>query len=157
VNQYQVVRQDLINLGFRPDNITARGFSGGQIYTAMGRRGTDADLGTSMGWCSDYPDGYDWLNILLYGPFIQDENNVNFSYFNNSFWNKKMEAAAKLTGPARAKRYGQLDLDIMQKAAPVAVERTYKTRYFFSSKVDTRALVFQPIYADWSIPALALK
>jgi hypothetical protein len=68
-----------------------------------------------------------------------------------------MEAAAKLTGPARAKRYGQLDLDIMQKAAPVAVERTYKTRYFFSSKVDTRALVFQPIYADWSIPALALK
>jgi ABC-type transport system substrate-binding protein len=156
-NQYQVVRQDLINLGFRPDNITARGFSGGQIYTAMGRRGTDVDIGVSMGWCSDYPDGYDWLNVLLYGPFIQDENNVNYSYFNSSFWNKKMEAAAKLTGPARAKRYGQLDLDIMQKAAPVAVERTYKTRYFFSSKVDTRALVYQPIYADWAIPALALK
>jgi ABC-type transport system substrate-binding protein len=157
VNQYQVVRQDLLNMGFSSNNITARGFSGGQIYTAMGRKGTDADIGTSMGWCSDYPDGYDWLNILLYGPFIQDENNVNFSYFNSAFWNKKMEAAAKLTGPARAKRYGQLDIDIMQKAAPVAVERTYKTRYFFSSKVDTRALVFQPIYADWSIPALALK
>jgi peptide/nickel transport system substrate-binding protein len=157
VNQYQVVRQDLLNLGFRSDNITARGFSGGQIYTAMGRRGTDADIGTSMGWCSDYPDGYDWLNILLYGPFIQDENNVNFSYFNSNFWNKKMEAAAKLTGPARARRYGQLDLDIMNKAAPVAVERTYKTRYFFSNNVDTRALVYQPIYADWAIPALALK
>ena len=156
-NQYQVVRQDLVNLGFSPNNITARGFSGGQIYTAMGRKGTDADIGVSMGWCSDYADGYDWLNVLLYGPFIQDENNVNFSYFNNAFWNKKMEAAAKLTGPARAKRYGQLDIDIMKKAAPVAVERTYKTRYFFSSKVDTRALVYQPIYADWSIPALALK
>jgi ABC-type transport system substrate-binding protein len=156
-NQYQVVRQDLINMGFNASNITARGFSGGQIYTAMGRKGTDADLGVSMGWCSDYPDGYDWLNVLLYGPFIQDENNVNYSYFNSAFWNKKMEAAAKLTGPARAKRYGQLDLDIMQKAAPVAVERTYKTRYFFSSKVDTRALVYQPIYADWAIPAMALK
>lgn len=156
-NQYQVVRNDLVALGFNPSNITARGWSGGQIYTAMGERGTDADIGVSMGWCSDYPDGYDWLNILLYGPFIQDENNVNFSYFNSAFWNKKMEAAAKLTGSARAKRYGQLDIDIMQKAAPVASERTFKTRYFFSNKVDTRSLVYQSIYADWAIPALALK
>ena len=25
------------------------------------------DMGVSMGWCSDYPDPYDWINILLYG------------------------------------------------------------------------------------------
>ena len=54
-------------------------YSGGDIYTAMGVSGNDADMGVSMGWCSDYPDPYDWINILLYGPSIQADNNVNYS------------------------------------------------------------------------------
>jgi len=155
--QAQIVRQDLINLGFSDNNITMKGFSGANIYDAMGKRGNDADMGVSMGWCSDYPDPYDWINILLYGPSIQDENNVNYSYFNNPTWNKRMANAAKLVGPKRLKVYGQLDLDIMNKAAPVAVERTYNNRYFFSNRVNQKGLVYQGIYQDWSIPAMALK
>ena len=134
-----------------------KGFSGGDIYTAMGRRGNDADIGVSMGWCSDYPDPYDWLNVLLHGSAIIPENNVNFSYFNNSLWNKRMDAAARLVGAKRLRVYGQLDLDIIKKAAPMAVERTYNNRYFFSNRVDPRSLVFQGIYSDFSIPALSLK
>jgi ABC-type transport system substrate-binding protein len=155
--QAQIVKNDLIQLGFSNNNITMKGFSGGNIYDAMGKRGTDADIGVSMGWCSDYPDPYDWINILLYGKSIQDENNVNYSYFNSSLWNRRMENAAKLVGPKRLQVYGQMDLDIMQKAAPVAVERTYNNRYFFSNRVDKKGLVYQGIYQDWSIPALALK
>ena len=155
--QAQIVKNDLRTLGFSENNITMKGFSGANIYDAMGKRGNDADMGVSMGWCSDYPDPYDWLNILLYGPSIQDENNVNYSYFNNPTWNRRMASAAKLTGPKRLKVYGQMDLDIMQKAAPMAIERTYNNRYFFSNRVDTKGLVYQGIYQDWSIPALALK
>ena len=155
--QAQIVKDDLRNLGFSDGNITMKGFSGANIYDAMGKRGNDADMGVSMGWCSDYPDPYDWLNILLYGPSIQDENNVNYSYFNNPTWNRRMANAAKLVGPKRLKVYGQMDLDIMQKAAPMAIERTYNNRYFFSNRVDTKGLVYQGIYQDWSIPALALK
>jgi ABC-type transport system substrate-binding protein len=155
--QAQIVRQDLINLGFSSGNITMKGFSGGNIYDAMGKRGNDADMGVSMGWCSDYPDPYDWINILLYGPSIQDENNVNYSYFNNPTWNKRMANAAKLVGPKRLAVYGQMDIDIMKKAAPVAVERTYNNRYFFSDRVNPKGLVYQGIYQDWSIPAMALK
>jgi peptide/nickel transport system substrate-binding protein len=155
--QAQIVKDDLRNLGFSDNNITMKGFSGANIYDAMGKRGNDADMGVSMGWCSDYPDPYDWLNILLYGPSIQDENNVNYSYFNNPTWNRRMANAAKLVGPKRLKVYGQMDLDIMQKAAPMAIERTYNNRYFFSNRVDTKGLVYQGIYQDWSIPALALK
>jgi peptide/nickel transport system substrate-binding protein len=157
INQAQIVRDDLRNLGFSDNNITMKGFSGANIYDAMGKRGNDADMGVSMGWCSDYPDPYDWLNILLYGPSIQDENNVNYSYFNNPTWNRRMASAAKLVGPKRLKVYGQMDLDIMQKAAPMAIERTYNNRYFFSTRVDPKGLVYQGIYQDWSIPALALK
>jgi len=155
--QAQIVKQDLRNLGFSENNITMKPFSGGNIYTAMGVRGNDADLGVSMGWCSDYPDPYDWINILLYGKTIQAENNVNYSYFNHPKWNKRMENAARLVGPKRLAVYGQMDLDIMKQAAPMAIERTYNNRYFFSNKVNPKSLVYQGIYQDWSIGALALK
>ena len=155
--QAAIVRQDLINLGFDAQNITMRGFSGSEIYDPMGKRGNDADLGVSYGWCSDYPDPYDWINVLFYGGFIQPENNVNYSYMDLPRWNRKMEAAAKLVGPSRLRVYSQMDLDLMREVAPVAVERTYNNRYFFSDRVDPRHLVYQGIYQDWSIPALALK
>jgi peptide/nickel transport system substrate-binding protein len=155
--QAQIVKQDLRNLGFAENNINMKPFSGGNIYTAMGRRGNDADLGVSMGWCSDYPDPYDWINVLLYGGFIQAENNVNFSYFNHPRWNRKMENAAKLVGPKRLQVYGQMDIDIMKQAAPLAAERTYNNRYFFSNRVNPKGLIYQGIYQDWSIGALALK
>jgi len=134
-----------------------KGFSGGNIYTAMGVRGNDADMGVSMGWCSDYPDPYDWINILLYGPSIQADNNVNYSYMNIPKWNKKMASAAKLVGPRRLKVYSQMDIDIMKQVAPMAVTRTYNTRYLFSNRVNPKSLVFQGIYSDFSIGAMALK
>jgi ABC-type oligopeptide transport system substrate-binding subunit len=120
-------------------------------------RGTDTDIAVSYGWCSDYPDPYDWINILFYGPSIEAENNLNISYMDLPKWNRKMEAAAKLVGPKRFKVYGQMDLDLMRQVAPVAVERTYNNRYLFSDRVDPKSLVYQGIYHDWSIPALALK
>jgi len=155
--QAQIVRQDLISIGFSPGNITMKGFSGGNIYTAMGVRGNDADMGVSMGWCSDYPDPYDWLNILLYGPSIQSDNNVNYSYMNIPKWNAQLARAAKMVGPNRYKTYGKLDISIMKQVAPVAVTRTYNTRYFFSGRVNPKSLVFSKTYADFSIGAMALK
>ena len=155
--QAQIVRRDLIRLGFKAGDINMKGFSGADLYDAMGKRSTDLDMGVSMGWCSDYPDPYDWINILLYGGGIQAENNVNYSYFNDPKWNGKMEKAARLVGPQRLKVYGQLDLDIMQQAAPMAIERTYNNRYIFSNRVNPKSLLYQGIYQDWSIPALALK
>ena len=156
-NQALIVRQDLINLGFDPEKIEMRGYSGSGGIPPMSNRGTDIDLGVGFGWCSEYPDPYDWINVLFDGNFIHDENNVNYSYMNLPKWNRRMEAAAKLVGPKRFKVYGQLDLDLMREVAPVAVERTYNNRYFFSNRVDLGRLVYQGIYSDWSIPALALK
>jgi peptide/nickel transport system substrate-binding protein len=158
IAQSQVVRRDLIRLGFKAGNITMKGYSGADLYDVMGKRNTDLDMGTNMGWCSDYPDPYDWINILLHGgKSIQAENNVNYSYFNDPKWNKKMENAAKLVGPNRLKVYGQMDLDVMKQAAPMAVERTYNNRYIFSNRVNPKSLVYQGIYQDWDWASLALK
>ena len=155
--QAQIVKRDLIRMGFSDSNIHMKGLSGAQIYDAMGVKGNDADMGVNMGWCSDYPDPYDWINILLYGGAIQAENNVNYSYMNVAKWNKKMEKAAKLIGNKRLTTYSKLDLDIMKQVAPMAVERTYNNRYLFSNRVNPKSLVYQGIYQDFSIPALALK
>ena len=146
--QAQIVRQDLINLGFEPANITMKGFSGGDIYTAMGVRGNDADLGVSMGWCSDFPDP-DPAAVIGAPSRSRTPSRL--------LWKRKIEAASRLVGPARLRAFGRLDLDIMRKFAPVAVERTYNNRYFFSDRVDPKSLVYIDIYSDWSIPALALK
>jgi len=60
-------------------------------------------------------------------------------------------------GPKRLSTYGKMDIDLMKQVAPMAVERTYNNRYLFSGRVDPKSLVYQGIYQDWDIPALALK
>ena len=156
-NQYQIVRQDLINIGFEPQNIIGKGMSGGYWWDPMTRKGTDADLGVSYGWCSDFPDPYEWINRLFDGEQIGEDYNLNFSNMDLPAWNRKMEAAAKLVGPKRYQVYGQLDLDLMRQVAPIAAMRTYNNRYFFSNRVDPKSLVYQGIYQDFSIPAMGLK
>ena len=147
--QAQIVRQDLINLGFQPDNITMKGFSGGDIYTAWGVRGNGADLGVSMGWCSDYPDSADpaamisgWARLLADDPpGVEEEAGGGVE--------ARRAGAARGIPPARPR--------FMRQVAPIAVMRTYNNRYFFSDRVDPKSLVYQGVYQDWSIPALALK
>jgi ABC-type transport system substrate-binding protein len=146
----QLVRRDLINLGFHADNITMKGFSGGDLYDAMGKRGTDADLGVSMGWCSDYPGLAGTFPFLPFGggsPFFP----------NSPKYLKKIEAARRLRGNARTTAIGKLDIDIMKNVAPTIVTNTLNNRFFFSNRVDPRSLKYHRVYEDWSIPSLALK
>src|SRR5262245_18653268 len=122
--QAQIVRQDLIDLGFDPTNINMKGLSPGGLYDPWKKFRTEADGGLSLAWCSDYPDPFDWINVLFYGGSIQDEYSINYSQMNLPKWNRKMEAAAKLVGPKRLRVYGQMDLDLMRQVAPVAAMRT---------------------------------
>ena len=147
--QAEVVRRGLVNLGFDPANITMRGFSGGDIYDAIGRRGSEFDLAVSLGWCDDFVDPLqiDWFPFLPGGSMFPD----------SPLYRDKIAAALRLRGNARIKAIGKLDLDIMRNLAPVAVTNTYNQLSFFSNRVDPRSLSFHRVYQDWSIPALALK
>jgi peptide/nickel transport system substrate-binding protein len=137
------VRRTLINLGFDPANITMKGFTGGDIYTAIFRKGSDFDLAVSVGWCSDFPDP----GSFLPGPFFPP----------SSKYRNKIAAALRLKGTAQATALGKLDLEITRNVAPVAVTTAYNNLYFFSNRVDPRSLRYHLVYHDWSIPALALK
>jgi peptide/nickel transport system substrate-binding protein len=156
-NQWAIVHRDLRALGFKESNIESRGWDA-SIYDAAGERGANFDMTVSTGWLQDYPDPYDFVNILLHGGTnIHASGNVNYSYFNNPTYDKKMDKAARLVGKKRLKAYGKLDLAIAKNAAPMASMRTYNNRYLFSNRVNKKCLVYQGVYADWSIPALCLK
>jgi hypothetical protein len=142
------VKRDLINLGFDPAKITMRGFAGGQIYTAMGRRGSDLDLFVSLSSCHDYADPV--RTFLPFGVFLDD-----FTQYQTYL--RKIAAANRLAGKARFKALGKLDLEIMRNLAPLAVMSAFNDLYFFSSRVDPRSLSFHRVYTGWSIPAAALK
>jgi ABC-type transport system substrate-binding protein len=135
--QAQQVHDTLVQLGFKPENIIMKGYSGGNIYAAMGTRGSDLDMGVSMGFCGEPPDSHG----LLKG-FVAD----------NAKYSRRVDAARK-----QPKVLGRLDLEITRTLAPAAAMRTYNNRYFFSDRVAPRSLVYSRAYQDWSIPALALK
>jgi len=123
------------------------------IKTA-GTRGSDFDM-FLIGWFADYPDPFDFINVLLDGNNIQDANNSNYAYFNNPRYNKAMTDAAKLSGDARYAAYGKLDVDLMRNAAPWAPLSNANTREFISSRVSN--YLYHPVYGGAIMNALAIK
>ena len=151
VNLAQIAKYNLEQAGFKV-NLKPQPF--GVAIKTMGTKGNDIDIYTA-GWIADYPDPFDFINILLDGTNIQDANNNNYSYFNNATYNAAMKAAAKLAGQARYKAYGKLDVDIMSNAAPWAPVFNYTQRDFISARVEN--YIYQPVYGRPIINALAIK
>ena len=110
-----------------------------------GVKGAQYDL-LLNGWGQDYPDPYDFINILLSGTSIQPANNVNLSYFNSAVWNKRMTAASHLSGQARYNAYAKLDRDLMKGPAPVAPYINTNARIFISKRVG--CYVYSQVYGS---------
>ena len=104
------------------------------LIDKSGTRGEPVDI-TSIGWFADYPDPYDFINILLDGRTIAAKNNVNVSYFDNPTYQKRMDSAAKLAGDARYRAYGTLDIDITRNQSPLVITNNQNVREFISSKI----------------------
>jgi len=149
LGQAQLVRSALTAIGFKGDDVKLKGYTGAELYDAMGKRNTDLDLAVGVGWCSDYPDPL--------GPFSAGLGFLDANEPGAAKYRAKVEAAERLHGAARSKALGDLDVAIMNKLAPVVVMRTYNNRYFLSNRVEPRSFRYQSVYQDWSIPSLALK
>lgn len=147
----QILQFNLRQMGLRPE-LKPQPFAVA-IKTA-GDKGGDFDMFT-IGWLADYPDPFDFINVLLDGQNIQESNNSNYAYLNNAAYNKRMNDAAKLTGNARYAAYGKLDVDIMRNIAPWAPMHNGNTREFISNRITN--YVYHPVYASAVINALAVK
>lgn len=124
------------------------------MYKKCGTRSEAFDV-CNVGWIADYPDPFDFMNVLLSGESIHDSNNNNYSYFNNKSFNRKMNAAARLFGAKRFSTYGTLDVQINKAAAPIAAWDNDNDREFISAK--TGCYINQPVYGLADLALLCVK
>jgi peptide/nickel transport system substrate-binding protein len=113
--------------------------------TKGGTKGAEFDM-LLNGWGEDYPDPYDFINVLLSGTSIQPDNNVNLSYFNEPVWNARMNTAAKQFGAKRLAAYAALDRDLMKGPAPMAPYVNTTARILVSDRV--KGYVFHKVYGS---------
>jgi peptide/nickel transport system substrate-binding protein len=131
-NRAQVAEFNLKQIGFKINDTPTPSTN---FYQVVGTKGSTYDITSNGGWCADYFDPYDYLNVLFDGRNIQPANNVGYSYFNSPTFNSGLDHAASLSGAARAKAYAKLDQDLMVKYAPVVPYLISTNRYFTSSRV----------------------
>lgn len=143
----QVIQYNLKQIGVE---VKLRPEPFGVAIQSAGTKGSDFDM-FLISWGSDYPDPSNFINPLLDGNLIQDSNNSNYSYFDDTIFNRRMQTASRLAGDARYAAYGQLDVDLMRQAAPIAPILVPNVREFVSAR--TAGYSFHPVFqaADLSL------
>jgi ABC-type transport system substrate-binding protein len=131
-NRAQIAEFNLKQVGFKINDVPTPATN---YYQVIQTRGTSYNFVTNGGWCADYFDPFDYLNVLFDGSKLQAANNNNYAYFNNASFNAQLAHAASLSGAARAKAYQKLDQELMVKYAPVVPYLISTNRYFTASRV----------------------
>ena len=127
----QIAVHDLQQMGC---TVVTTLFYGYELYEAAGERGADFDL-VFAGWNQDYPDPYDFLDVLLNGKHIQDYGNNNLAYFDDPGINAELDLASQLVGADRFDAYGNLDVEITRDHAPWAAYDNRNAREFTSARL----------------------
>ncbi len=126
---------------------------GSIYYNSLETRGADFDMARA-GWCADYFDPFDYINVNFDGRSIQPKNNVNLSYLNSPKLNTAMDRAAALTGSPRVNAYAKLDREIMQNYAPWVPYGIVNDAFFVSSRVHN--YVYSSYLGEPSFNALSV-
>jgi YVTN family beta-propeller protein len=145
----QIIRRNLKPLGI---DVQVKEFPIGEYFTRVGRRGEPFDLAVS-GWSLPSPDPATALEIFD-GNTIGPKGNFNFSYFSDPAFDRKVKAAAKLSGAERYRVFNQLALDLKRDAVPAAAIATTASRDFFSARMGCQ--VYQPVHG-MDIAALCVR
>ena len=72
---------NLKQVGFKVNDVPTPATN---YYQVIQTRGTTYNFVTNGGWCADYFDPFDYLNVLFDGRKLQAANNNNYAYFNNA-------------------------------------------------------------------------
>lgn len=136
-NQALYMQRQLQQLGFKNVNLQP---SDPTSYLrtletrSVARSANGYNLAVS-GWCADYFDPFDYLNVNFDGRTISDTGNVNYFYFNSPKFNAKMDHAASLSGKERYAAYAKLDKELVVKYAPLVPLYVTNSRYLTSKRV----------------------
>jgi ABC-type oligopeptide transport system substrate-binding subunit len=151
LNRAAIYQYDLKQIGL---DVSVQTFSFATLIRMTELRGASYDL-VPLNWIADYPDPYDFVNVQLDGSKLQADNNVNAAFYDNPRYVREMEAAARLTGSARFRAYGQLDVNMIKNDPPWAVRYNFNDRIFVSKRIG--CMTFPPGLALVDIAALCFK
>jgi peptide/nickel transport system substrate-binding protein len=141
----QLVKKNLAAIGIA---VEVRSFAINDLFIRETRTSEPYDIGL-MTWRVDYPDPYDSLNLLLDGNLSRSPKGPrnwgsNAAHFDDPVWNRRLEAAARLSGDARYRAYARLDVDLARQAAPWVPFENEHVLSLFSARVGCQ--LFQPVY-----------
>lgn len=146
----QILTYDLEQIGLHVDTHL---YPRAEQIRREGVRGAPFDI-ASEGWIADYADPYDVVNVLLGGDGLRASRNDNVAYFDDPVYNRRMKAAAALTGAKRAAAYGVLARAMMRDDPPWAPLGNVNDRILLSAQVG--CFTYNAIYGV-DLAALCLK
>ncbi len=97
---------DLRRLGFSNLEVVQPGFPD-EYDTYYGRPDSDTAIGTSAGWCKDYPRGGSFVDQVLTSDDIEQEDNRNYAELSDPRLDAAVAAAGAEMDPARAEKLWQ--------------------------------------------------
>jgi YVTN family beta-propeller protein len=146
----QIVQSNLARIGI---DVDTHALSVTQLYKHASDPHATWDL-AFVGWAPDLADPAAVLNRLLRGNHLPRGLNSNFAHFDDPTYNRRLDAAARLTGAARDTTYADLDADLAAKAAPMAAIGVWLDRDLFSARIGCQK--YQPLYGI-DLAALCIK
>jgi ABC-type transport system substrate-binding protein len=109
----QIVKQDLLKIGL---DVEIKAFPSPLIFQKLATRGEPFDMGW-IGWFFTEADPA-VLSQFFDGSAIGTPANADYSYFNSPKYNRLLEQASRLSGEARYRAFGKLDVELTRDAAP---------------------------------------
>ena len=141
----QIIKKNLAAIGMTVEIKTLPIFD---VINRETKRGEPVDIGLYT-WAADYPDPFDFLNLLL------DSNlGPNAAQFVEPSYNRRLEAANALSGERRYRTYGRLDADLARHAAPFVAFENENLVEFFSARIGCQ--MYQPVYG-MDLAALCIR
>jgi len=149
LQEAEIISRDLQPLGI---DVQVKAFPINEYYDRIGRRGEPYDLAVS-GWYDITTDPTQDLEMFD-GSAISAVGNNNFSYLNDSAFDRQLHAAAVLSGASRYRTYRQLALELERDLVPAATFVTTASHDFFSARMGCQ--LYQPL-SGIDLAALCLR
>jgi peptide/nickel transport system substrate-binding protein len=147
----RIVTQDLATIGI---GAAVHAIPLGNYFEQIQTRGEPFDIAVSGGWNTDFLDPAGML-VLFDGRHISAHGNVDMSYFNDPAVDARLDAASRLTGQARYRAYGLLDLELARDYAPILAYSVPANGELFSARIGCR--IYQPINDATDLAALCIR
>ena len=132
LDEAEVVVRNLREIGLE---VEVKPVASAVVNSTASKPGAPYDMGMGS-FPLDYPDPANVIIRLLAGENARKPTgNSNYAYFDVPAYNRRMAAADRLSGSARARAFSKLEADMMRNAAPWAPVYEVSSTVFVSKRV----------------------